>query len=156
MASESVQYYIYYKYVNPNTKKVITNLATDAYDSSTRYIGAYSSTGTTTNTMTTDIINEESPTNSKYDMMFYFNGTDDLTNAINAKLALTSGAPLPTTDKIITEKFGRCKGEAWFFAGYRTSLLDAINVAKPLINSLGKANVRILKNVPIDINIVLD
>jgi hypothetical protein len=156
MTSESVQYNIFYKYVNPDTKKVTTNDTTDVYDSTTRYIGAYNNNATTTNTMTTDIINQESASNTKYDMIFYFDGTQDITDVINTGLVATGGIALPSTDKIINEKFSRCLGECWFFAGYRTSLYDAINVAKPLIQSLGLANVKVLKNVPLDLSIALD
>ncbi|URZ09243.1 hypothetical protein [Clostridium felsineum] len=144
----TVEYVVFYKYVHPTTKKPVTNLTSSVYDTDTRFLKAFDSL--TNISENKDILDAESSSNEKYDMFFIYDGILEINQALIPKL--TEG---PATPAIYCEKFQRCKGEAWFIASYHASLQAALNAAEPLVLALGKENVKVMKNAPLDVLVEL-
>lgn len=145
----SVQYYVLYKYAHPTTKKPITNTTAEKYDQTTKFVKAYDPE----NIDTTTILEQKSPENQKYDMLFMYNGIYELNTLIAEAIA---DAPGSGQYRVMVEKFDRCKGEAWFVASVHSSLQSAMKAATPIAKSMGKENVKVVKNVPIDIEVTLE
>lgn len=143
-----VQYMVLYKYMHPTAKRSITNTTQEKYDVQSRFVKSFN-TQTQSQEMSTQILAQQSPSNQKYDMIFMYDGVLDVANIVGA----AAMAPMTT---LIVEKFARCNGEAWFVSSVHTSLQAAINRATPIVKSIGKENVRVVKNVPIDIKVEIE
>lgn len=141
----SVQYKVLGKYVHPVTKKAVTNLTPGKYDVSNRFVKAYASAAAV---KMEEIIAEQSPENQKFDMIFVYSGILDVNSLLDATV--------PLTQKVMVEKFERCKGDAWFVASKHSSLQSALLAAEPLVKSLGKEYVQVVKNVPLDITVGIE
>jgi hypothetical protein len=142
----SVQYNVLYRYIHPTTKKAVTNTTKAAYDLNAKFIKAYpNSTGVDAQ----DVLVEQSADNTKYDMVFVFDGVEE----INSIIAGTAGS---LTAHILVEKFTRCKGECWFVSSTHASLAAALKAADPMVRALGKENVKVVKNVPLEITVGLE
>jgi len=144
----SVQYMVMYKYMHPTAKKSITNTTMEEYGVTQRFIKDFN-TLTESQQANTAILAQQSPQNQKYDMLFMYDGVLDVSNVV-------SPGTLAANKMLMVEKFARCNGEAWFVSSIHTSLQSAISRATPIIKSIGKENVRVVKNVPIDINVVIE
>lgn len=138
-----VQYTVFYRYVHQTTKKPCTNTTISKYDIENRFLKAYGVEGIKSD----DILAEQSPENPKYDMLFIYNGVFEINPFLEA---------LPATNHVVIEKFERCKGEGWFVASRHASLQSALNASDPLVRTLGKDNVLVVKNVPLDITVGLE
>lgn len=139
-----VQYQVLYRYVHPTTKKVSTNTTAQKYEASERFCRAYSNT---TGINTQDVLAEQSPDNAKYDMLFIYDGVQEINSFLSG---------LITNAHVVTEKFQRCKGEGWFVASTQASLQASLNAADALVRTLGKENVKVVKIVPLDITVGLE
>lgn len=144
-----VQYQVMYRYIHPVTKKVSTNTVTDKYGLNERFVKGYTAAGTsaTGTTMSNDTIDQQSPSNAKYDMLFVYDGVLDVKSFIT---------DATITGSVLVEKFQRCRGEGFFIASTHSSLTSAINAADPLVKSIGKDNVKVVKVVPLDITVGLE
>ncbi|URZ18526.1 hypothetical protein [Clostridium felsineum] len=144
----TVEYIVFYKYVHPTIKKPVTNLTSSVYDTDTRFLKAFDSL--TNIAGNKDILDAESSSNAKYDMLFVYDGIMEINEALKPALPVNNTSPA-----IYSEKFERCKGEAWFIASYHASLQAALNAAEPLVLALGKENVKVMKNAPLDVLVEL-
>lgn len=142
----SVQYNVLYRYIHPTTKKPVSNTTTSVYDFNSKFIRAYQKAA---GVDSAEMLVEQQASNPKYDMVFLFDGVEE----INSLIAETSGV---LTSHIIVEKYARAKGECWFSSSSHASLQSAMKSAEPLIRSLGKENVKVVKNVPMDITVGLE
>jgi len=140
----SVQYLVLYKYAHPFTKKAITNTTTGKYEGTNRFIKAYLPGAVNT----AEILEQENSENPKYDMLFMYNGVFEINSFITSSVT--------AQHTVMSEKFERCKGEAWFMASLHTSLKSALRAAEPIAKAMGKANVRVVKNVPLDITVTME
>lgn len=146
-----VQYYVLYKYIHPTAKKPITNTTTDKYDATTKFLKGYLTGTGQPGIDTAEILQQQSAENSKYDMLFMYNGVGEINS--NSNLKLPTIATLPT---MMAEKFDRCNGEPWFVASVHTSLPSAIKAATPIAKSIGKNSVKVVKNVPLEISVDIE
>lgn len=143
-----VQYQVMYHYIHPTSRKVCTNLSTGKYDLNTRFIKVYP---TKDGINTADVLFEQSADNAKYDMLFIYDGVQELNQLLGDQLI-----PSATVPHIVSEKFQRCKGEGFFVASNHASLQAAITASEPLVRSIGKDNVKVVKIVPLAITIGLE
>lgn len=149
------QYLVLYKFMHPNAKKPITNtsiakyaLEKDGGEGDTRkYAKAYPDTGIDTD----EILRQKSTENEKYDMLFMYDGVEEA-----ASLPEVTASGVADQKILMMEKFARCNGEAWFVASKHPALAAALNAAKPLVKSIGKDNVKVVKNVPLDISVGIE
>jgi hypothetical protein len=149
-----VQYTVLYKYVHPTTKKPVTNETTAQYVDATgkpvlKYNKDYD-TKTQAADMAADLTEQNLPSNAKYDMIFVYDGVEEVANY------QAGASPNQTTHSVNADRFARCIGEPWFVASYHASLQSALNAADPLVKALGKNYVKVTKNVPLDITVGLE
>ena len=150
-AVHTVQYSVMFRYIHPITKKCVTNRERTQYDESKRFIRKHGKD--ITNTENNEMLDENAPNNPKYDMLFIYNGVESINSF------LTSSGSLQINNEpanIISEKFKRCNGEAWFTSSTHASLQSAMNALKPLVKTMGKENVRLVKSVPVDVYVDIE
>lgn len=148
------QYLVLYKYTHPASKNPITNSTPELYalaeeggeGDARRFAKSYSSQDVDTQ----EVFQQNTPNNPKYDMLFMYNGVVDIT----AEYPELKGKAAPLTT-IMMERFARCAGEPWFVASRHPSLNAAVTAATPLAKSIGTNNVRIVKNVPLDVKVMI-
>ena len=143
------QYFVLYKFMHPSAKKSITNTTSAVYGEgeTSRFAKSYDGA-----VDTDEVLRQKSTENEKYDMLFMYDGVWDM--AVN--LPDVDEAALAANQTLMGEKFERCNGEAWFVASKHPALAAALNAAKPIAKSIGKTNVRVVKNVPLDITVGIE
>lgn len=146
-----VQYDVMYRYVHPSTGKPITNTTKDEYGTGdkkdAKYLEDYtlSSTGGSTK-MTEDITRENLGTNSKFDMIFLYNGTEEVANYSYSTTRRSTNA----------DKFIKAVGNPWFRVASYGSLNSAMEMASKLVRELGVENVKLSKSVPLGIDVGIE
>lgn len=148
-----VQYQVLYRYVHPMTKVPCTNQTKDTYDETAKFIKGYLPGESTSQVAA--ISEENSSTNSKYDMVFLYNGTVPINSYLEHEI-FTKDEGKDAELSIISESFIRCKGEAWFVASTHSSSKAAIKSAEPLVRNIGKENVKVVKVVPLGVTVGLE
>ena len=138
-----VKYNVYYRFINPNTQKAITNSNMNENYDKLKYISSYSARDNSKEQAEDVTINND-PKNEKYNMIFYYNGTENINHKIKHSLTIPN-------DEIIVngDCFGQCVGSPWFLYGSKPSFKAALELGKELVGKVGKENVRICKEVPL-------
>ena len=138
-------YYVLTKFVNPKTKNAVTNRTDEKYE---RFSYVFSDGEYNQN----EVQGENDPSNQKFDMLFYYDGTIDITTEVSAALSTS----LSVEPKIIIDRFKKITGDGWFISSIKTSLKAALESAKPIIKAIGTKNVKIVKEAPTVMTINLD
>lgn len=101
------------------------------------------------------IIDRNYPDSKNFDMLYCF----DTTRMAYSKEYIfdkTSGNEKNVSLEVYIDTFKQVKGDPWFTASEHGSLQSAMAAASPLIKRLGKDNVKVVKNVPIDITVHIE
>lgn len=166
-----VQYMVMYRYMHPVANKPVTNKQKDYKDFS---IDAASSTTGTVTTVTPESkfkvadlgINPSTgitytveeyaaarnyTTDKVYDMLFVFTNV-----GVAVKNLVVGTSTAAVTHKISVDKFVQVNGDPWFIASVSGSLESAMATAKRLVMKIGISNVKVVKQVPLELQIEIE
>lgn len=157
----ATKYQVLVRYFNTNTNNAVTNNPNSEY---VKELAFY--TTDKSEIITEKIIEGNSPTNIKTDMLFAYNGTHIIYPDKNNKQQLEkisndfTKVNFDATDDYYSAKFRypyaiidqykRVMFSPWFSVHTCGSLNSALEKAKQMVNSIGINNVKIIKVVAID------
>ena len=139
-----VKYEIFCRCLHPTTGKVVTNATNQKYEN-LKYIKGYAETEAAI--QANDVIQENSPSNEKYNMLFMYNGVKTINNNINKRIYYSTDGRCTLT--INDDDFIQMNADPWILYASRLSLESATRIAKELVKKIGLENVKVTKMVPL-------
>lgn len=147
----TVEYQVLRRYINPNTGKSITNNSKKDYNVE-KFVKKYESTEALAENK--DVSEQNASSNEKFNMLFYYNGVKPVNDFLDGAELYSRSDDNPCT--VISDDFKRCNGQAWFVVATKGSLIDALNIAENLVKTIGKENVKVVKNVPLKLSVGIE
>jgi hypothetical protein len=169
----TVSYVVLYKYIHPSTSNPITNRQT-GYDpssfnikeiskSNTKELSIEEMPGTVAPsdadqiTVNEFVTNRNFPSSKLYDMLFCFDSTKMNSNIVEDETSLGGyGGVKKLKVTNYTDTFKQVNGTPWFIASMHGSLSAAMKAAVPLVKRIGKENVKVMKQVPLEITVHIE
>lgn len=158
----NVQYTVLYRYLHPVSNKPVTNkqkgykalseLATTNSSGITHALANNSEFKTTdlpTGVSISDyMVSRNFTTDKIFDQLFVF-------SSVRKIIKTLTGPPL-TTYEVSADSFVQVNGDPWFVASVTGSLESAMTTATRLVKKIGIGNVKLVKNVPIELEIGIE
>lgn len=141
-----VKYSVFTRWINPITKNGITNVNSKSYKE-LKYLKDYNSKIDTVQ-QASDTAVQNSPTNEKFNMLFYYTGTLTVNDYISSNLSVGTSYDAATIS-IISDSFEQCIGDPWILYATKYSFKSALEIAKTLVRKVGIDNVKVVKEVPL-------
>lgn len=158
----TVQYTVLYRYIHPVSNRPISNKFTgykcfiDDKATSTGGVNSTLSTSTAATFKTADLpagvkledyqVQRNYPTGKEFDMLYYYKGTGSI---INYNVT-------PASHEVLGDVFEQVKGDPWMVASVSGSLESAMKTAERLVKKIGINNVKLVKNVPLELELGIE
>lgn len=140
-----VKYSVFTRWINPITKNGVTNLNNKSYKD-LKFLKDYNSK-TSSVEQATETTEQNSSTNEKFNMLFYYTGTLTVNDYLSTKIEI--GYSPTTTITILSDAFEQCIGDPWMLYSTKYSFKAALEIAKTLVRKVGIDNVKVTKEVPL-------
>lgn len=158
----NVQYTVFYRYIHPISNRPVTNKTTNyktfGIDKATSTGGASYSLSTSRGVefKVNDVpagmkiedyqLERNYPTSKEFDMLYVFKGVQEV-----SKYSFSN-----VTHEIGSDTFEQVKGDPWMVASVSGSLEAAMKTAERLVKKIGINNVKLCKNVPLELDLGIE